>query len=86
MSVLLACMCTVYMPGQKRVLNPLKLELGMAVSHHVGARVWGKWSVPPDRRTGKVGAGSKTPVNLIIENSMCWNQLLARRYCSTREI
>lgn len=36
------CMCTVCMPdtyvGQKRALNPLKLELWVVVSPHMGAR------------------------------------------------
>lgn len=38
MSVLLTCMCITYMPGPhgryKRVLDPLKLELGIIVSHY----------------------------------------------------
>jgi hypothetical protein len=44
------------------------------------------WGVGPPDRTGKVGAGSKSPVNLIIENGMRWNQLLARCCCSAREM
>jgi hypothetical protein len=35
-------MCTICMlgayRGQKRVFDPLKLKLGMVMSHHVGAR------------------------------------------------
>jgi hypothetical protein len=40
MSVLPACMyvhCIRDLGGQKRVLDPLELELQTAVSHHVGA-------------------------------------------------
>lgn len=42
----------------------------------------GKWTVLTDRRTGNVEAGSKTPGNLVIENGMHWNQVLARLYPS----
>lgn len=31
------CMCTTCMPGQKSTLDPLELELSMAVNHLVGA-------------------------------------------------
>lgn len=38
------CVCTTCFPsahsGQKRVLDPLELELRMAVSHHVGSGNW----------------------------------------------
>lgn len=42
MNVLTECMyaCHVYLPGAnrnyRRSLNPLKLELGLTVNHHVG--------------------------------------------------
>lgn len=39
-----ACMCTMYITGtqgsQKRILDPLKLELWMVVNHFVGSENW----------------------------------------------
>ena len=41
------CLCTTYMPGaygvQKRVLDPLELELQTVVSHHVDAGKFLLW-------------------------------------------
>lgn len=39
---LLVCLCTMYVSargGQKRVFDPLGLELYSVVNHHVGARI-----------------------------------------------
>lgn len=66
--------CMIVMPSpygiQKRVSNTLKLELGMTVSHHVGA---GNWTV-----------SSKRTTNLTTETShigFYWNYSYSRVVC-----
>ena len=63
----------------------VSLNMIFARAIHLLPRPWasvGQADRGPDGRTGKVEAGSKTPVNLMIENSRQWNQLPVRFYQS----
>ena len=49
-------------------LNLLCCSGSISIQYYLASTPVGQWTVPPDRRTGKVTAKFRIPIKLLIEN------------------